>query len=173
MHNAFIVGLPRSRTCWLTAFMQHPDVFCGHDLFSVNIDASVFYEVPEQYRVAIDTNPISAKEYIKDLGAPLVVVKRCPNEVLESLCKLMGEDNRDYLSKCIAEMNNALKRAEVYADMVVDFNDMDNRLDELWSLCLPGVELTQLRKETFKHLSITGKGVNYEDFKREYELWQH
>ena len=170
--NSFILALPRSRTSWLTAFLQQPDAFCGHDLFSSSVDASVFYSVPRKYRISVDTNPIIAKEYEKDLGAPLIIVKRDSADVLEGLCKALGQDNREYLSQCVTKLEKALKKAELYADLIVHFEELDESLDLIWDLCYPDKELTMFHKETFKSLVINTKGINYKDFKEEFDLWQ-
>ena len=168
--NSFILALPRSRTSWLTAFLQQPDAFCGHDLFSTSVDASVFYSVPRKYRISVDTNPIIAKEYEKDLGVPLIIIKRDAVDVLESLCKAFGEDKREYLSQCITKLEKALKKAELYADLIVPFEELDESLDLIWDLCYPDKELTMLHKETFKSLVINTKQINYKDFKEEFDL---
>lgn len=170
--NSFILALPRSRTSWLTAFLQQPDAFCGHDLFSSSVDASVFYSVPRKYRISVDTNPIIAKEYEKDLGAPLIIVKRDSADILEGLCKALGQDNREYLSQCVTKLEKALKEAELYADLIVPFEELDESLDLIWDLCYPDKELTMFHKETFKSLVINTKGINYKDFKEEFDLWQ-
>jgi len=172
-HNSFILGLPRSRTSWLTAFLQQPDSFCGHGLFSTSVDASeVFYSVPHKYRISVDTNPIIAREYSKDLGVPLIIIKRDSSEVLKSLCELFGEDKKEYLSQCVVKLEKALKDAEVYADLIIPFKELDRNLDLIWSLCYPDKELTMIHKETFKNLVINTKEIKYKDFKEEFDLCQ-
>tara|TARA_R110000764_G_scaffold8017_7_gene27542 strand:+ start:2582 stop:3109 length:528 start_codon:yes stop_codon:yes gene_type:complete len=170
-HSSFILALPRSRTSWLTAFLQQPDAFCGHDLFSTSVDASVFYSVPHKYGISVDTNPIRAREYEKDLGAPLIIIKRDAGDVLKSLCKAFGEDKREYLSQCTAKAEKALKEAELYADLIIPFEKLDESLNLIWDLCYPDKELTMLHKETFKGLVIDTKQINYKDFKEEFDLW--
>lgn len=167
----FILGLPRSRTSWLTAFLQHPDVFCGHEYFSTSVCGGVLYEVPHQYAGSVDTNPVLALEYKKDLGAPLVLIRRDPKDVLESLCKLFGEPERLYLTKCISEMSKALKEAEVYADLIIDFEDLDDRIEELWGVCLPTIPFDPVKYSLYKHLNINTTVVNKDTFKKECELW--
>lgn len=171
MYKFFILGLPRSRTTWLSAFLQGPEVFCVHDFFSTSVDTSIFYEVPHTYAGSVDTNPVVATEYKKYLECPLIIIRRDPAECLESLCKLFGEGKRDYLGKCITKMNKALKEAEVYADMIIEFNDIDEHLEDIWELCLPTIPVDPCKVEMFKHITINSKGLLYKDLKEEYGLW--
>lgn len=169
-NNFFILGLPRSRTNWMSAFLHGGDVFCGHDFFSTSADTSVFYEAHHLYAGSVDTNPLTAMEYKKNLGAPLVIIRRDPKEVVDSLCKLFGEDKRIYLTKCITSMNDALKEAEVYADLIIDFDDLDESMEEVWELCLPTIKVDLCKVAMFSQINISPKGVNYRDFKREFDL---
>ena len=68
-------------------------------------------------------------------------------------------------------MSEALREAEVYADLIIDFEDLDDRIEELWELCLPTIPFDPVKYSLYKHLNINTTVVNKDTFKKECELW--
>jgi len=141
-------------------------VFCIHEAFSTSRQFTEIFEFGYEYAGSVDTNPVKAKEYLKDLGAPLVIIKRNVPDVVESLCKLFGEVNRKEISLTMESMSKVLKEAELYADLIVDFEDLDERLEEIWDMCIPTKKMCRVKKIGFEHLVINTKMPKSHTFKK-------
>jgi hypothetical protein len=174
MNRFFILSLPRSRSTWLTAYLYGDCCTCYHDFLSSSfIDTSIFWKVKDKYVGSVDTNPVIAKGYLRDLEAPLVIIKRNPNDVIDSLCKLFGTKHKDFISKAIERLSKALTEAEAYADLIINYEDIDTRLKEIWETCCPNRKYDPIKSVIFTHTNINMKGLNFKDFEREVNLLCH
>lgn len=119
-HNKFfILGLPRSRTYWLSVLLN-----CVHEGIYYYSDYQEFMESKNQGD-STTAYPV-IKEFIK--GQQKVIIHRDIEDVKNSLDKLFGSHNWNFLSEVDAEL-----RAE--DGLHVDFNDIDDNLEEIWSYC--------------------------------------
>ena len=152
----------------MSAFLHNgDDVFCVHDAFSSEHQLTDLYDLDYEFLGSVDTNPVKALEYKKDLGVPLVIIQRDPDDVCKSLCKLFGDQYSEEISKCIRVGYDALKEAEVYADLVIPFNEIDERLEEIWELCIPFKPFPKGKSIMYKHLNINSIGCDIKDLIRE------
>lgn len=141
--------------------MDGGDVFCVHGAFSSERQLTDLYNIDRMFVGSVDTTPTLARQYEQHQLAPLVIIKRDPQEVIESLCKLFGDTKREEISKHILNEAKALKKAEVYADLIVPFEDFDDFLEEIWEVCLPSIPFEVSKALSFKNLIINTKDVQY------------
>lgn len=134
MKNFFITGLPRSRTAWLANFMSSGKSICYHE----GIDGC---HSIEDYQKKMSIN---GYKYIGDSDtglpildfqpiypdSPVVIIRRDKQEVAESLVGMYGE--QDYLPF----LEKIERKLDLMSGLVVDFNDIDSRLEEIWSHCI-------------------------------------
>jgi hypothetical protein len=160
MSNFFILGMPRSRTTWLSAFMHSDLVFCNHETFSYkDFDASQFWEIEGyEYKGSVDNDPRYSKPYLVDKEAKLVIVKRDYNDVYKSLVSL-GVDP-ELLKIDLDSMYAELEFAESRADLVVDFKSLDNSLPEICQLCTPNIGYDKVKHTLFKNFYIEPRGID-------------
>lgn len=134
-----IIALPRSRTTWLSRFITMPRHFlCHHDLiaeFNGNINSY------NRYMAMATSIPVGDS----DTGAymmegyqrpdTLIVVQRSPFESIQSMvnANLMTHEMATFSVTLAQEKLNYWKER---ADLVVDYNELDSKLDDITQLCI-------------------------------------
>ncbi len=120
MRKFFVLGLPRSRTYWMSVFLG-----CTHE----------GYNYYPNYKVFMDSNGRGdsttcypwIKEYVAD--SPIVVIDRDIKECFESSLEIFPHvqmDNLEYMKKELDSINNCLR---------VKYDDVSDRLEEIWNYC--------------------------------------
>jgi hypothetical protein len=158
MSNFFVIGLPRCRTTWLSAYMHSKDVFCGHEVFShPNYDSKDFWNIEGYiHKGCIDNDPRYAKPYLIDWEAPVVVIDRDCKSVYRSLVDKCGLDKRK-LKSTLYEMDDALTQLKRTCDLIVKYKDIDKELEAICELCTPEVPYDPVKHVLLKHMSIETK----------------
>lgn len=158
MSNFFILGLPRSRTTWLSAFLYNTQVFCGHEVFSYkDWDGADFWKIGGyEYRGSVDNDPRYAKPYLQDLEAPLVIIDRHPQTVYKSLVGKYRIDRKE-AKHAIYSMCDSLEEAKKSAELIINFKQLDSKLPELMELCMPNIGYDKVKHELFKNTNIQQK----------------
>lgn len=159
--NYFITGLPRSRTAWFAAlFSASKDCFCFHD--GLNGCRTV-----EELKIRLESRPerhvgdSDSGLMILDLerlfpDAKVVLIKRDVEECRESLVEFIGEEygsTIDYAAMMMENVKDAL---------VVEFDDIDSRIDEIFTYCT-GEKLDPDVKGLFLNLHIQLKEFHYDE----------
>lgn len=120
MSKFFIVALPRSRTYWLANFLG-----CVHEGF-------YYYPQYEDFMKSdhdgdSTTCHMHIKDFIKDEKRK-VIIHRDIDEVRESLRELFGDSDFDFLLTAQEEL---VKEDGLH----VGYNQIDDRIEEIWSHC--------------------------------------
>ena len=124
-----VMGLPRSRTAWLSRFLTYGDYVCGHEELrharSLD-DVRAWFAQP-----CIGSAETMAAPWWRliDQFAPnarIVVVRRPVGEVVESLMRLPGcVFNRDVLTREMTKLDRKLDQIEARTDCLsVTFKDL-------------------------------------------------
>lgn len=168
MSNFFILGMPRCRTTWLTAFLNSSGVFCGHELFShKELYPEDFWGLKRyEYKGSVDNDARYAKPYLRDLDAPLVVIERDCKDVYNSLIDKY-HFNKPKLKSVLYDMHDALQVSKRSADLVIQFKDIDATLEELCYLCMPNIGYDKVKHEIFKTMNISPNNIDTTEFNRE------
>ena len=152
--NFMILGLPRSRTCWLSNFMTTTAVYCHHELVG-------YCSSKEEYRDKMDLD----YEYVgdsdtaglllhNDYDCPKVIIHRDINDVHTSLVKLFGY-NKEFLPS-LYKWQGMLKQVD---GLHIDFNEIDNNLEQIWKHCVD-LPYDKLRAEKLMNTKIEAKHLN-------------
>jgi hypothetical protein len=160
MNRFYITGLPRSRTAWFSALFSCGDVFCSHEGVSR-------YRSPKEYISATEYMPY---DYIGDSNTLLVlkynelvksqdkvvVVLRDINDSVESSMKWLDKQgiSDKSLHKVLLEKYTEYDKTirSIYA-LQVRFEDIDDRIEEIWDYCI-GEYYDPVRVEEYKKLNI-------------------
>lgn len=139
-----VLGLPRSRTAWLSRFLTYGDYICGHEQarhFRTLGDVSAWFSQP-----CIGSAETAAAPFWRlfDKFAPglkVVVVRRDPGEVVDSLMRLPVEFDRDILAREIHKLDRKLDQvaARVPGAITVQFDELDreDNCARVFEHCLP------------------------------------
>jgi len=171
IRSFFILGLPRSRTTWLTAYMSDSQVFCCQETFSFpdhEYDGEDFWKIHGYlYRGSVDNEPVNATPYMRDLEAPLVVIDRSPPEVYKSLLNIF-DSHPKVLKELVQKSSEALEEAKLFADLIVPYNKIDTHLEDICDLCIPSVGYNEAKHMMFKQMNIQHGGLSEANFSRRY-----
>ena len=120
-----IIGLPRSRTAWLSVFMSQSNTYFHHEA----IDGCFsFNEYDEKTSVSGDSTTAFSLLVDKIKDRKVVIIKKNDKEFdacVEWCDKTYGIDSRDHLT----EMNEKLSEIE---GLIVNQSDIDDSLDDIW-----------------------------------------
>ncbi|NOX09161.1 MAG: hypothetical protein GXP22_06695 [Gammaproteobacteria bacterium] len=119
MDKFFILGLPRSRTYWLSQFLG-----CMHEGLYYYPDYRLFME--SEHIGDSTTCYTGIKDYITNYKK--VIIHRKEEEVIASLTHVFGENDYSFIE------NDALILKEEQG-LHVMFNDINERLPEIWRFC--------------------------------------
>ncbi len=153
---SFICSLPRSRTGWIANFLTYGPSFCFHELCG---DVQKLSEYPRilgsvktPFVSVSDSGNLFAIDRLIEMfpTCRLVVVRRNRMDVDASLRKLGFE-----ISETLAILDEDLDRIEkIHASRVLslDFENLDARA--LWSWCVPGTHINELRLSMLETLNV-------------------
>lgn len=119
MNKFIILGLPRSRTYWLSKFLG-----CIHEGIYYYPDYGDFIKSTE-IGDSTTAYPL-VKKFIGECKK--VIIHRDLNEVKQSLGRLFGERDWDNLNQWTAD----LRREE---GLHINFNDINDNLEMIWRYC--------------------------------------
>ena len=155
MSNFFILGLPRSRTTWLSAFLMTDRVFCDHDVFSNGeVYPDEFWGIEGyDYMGSVDTNSVLATPYLRNVDAPLVIIERDHRAVYKSLIRIPHTDP-EKLKRHITKQVDALEEAQSFANLVVPYDKLDDMMEEVSYVCTPTIPFDKVKHTAFKNFNI-------------------
>lgn len=148
-----ILGWPRSRTAWLANFLTWDNSFCFHEgvgdfknkrMLSVMQYRKLFSKFLQHFKHVGDSNTYSLMHQKFVLPeAKVVIIERSAEEV----------------EKAVAKLGIAVKIPEVieypYNECLrIQYDDIDERLGEIWEFCMPGVKRNLPREHLLKKLNI-------------------
>lgn len=146
-----ILGLPRSRTAWLAAFLTTDSSHCWHE-YSANVDKpSDFLNamVPGKISGIADTGAALLGDDINNLVRRVVVIHRDVRESEASLARAFG---------VAVDMGWIPQRLLAIDGLHIAYNDLDNleSIASLWEYCLQS-PFQRERFELFRGLNIQTK----------------
>lgn len=113
----YVLGLPRSRTLWLSFLLSDHETKCYHERLS-GVASEPLTDEPFKYVGSVDTNPINEIEY----NGPLAIIKRDPEDVKKSITDWFGTDEK-FTSDYIDMYSKALSQKDA---LIIDYKDLDN-----------------------------------------------
>lgn len=157
MMNYYIVGLPRSMTGWLAVALTDGPSYCHHEALG---RASTWAEYDAAMRLDgylyvgnSDSAMALAPEAIPD-EAPVVVVRRDPEDVVASLVRAFPESwavADALIERVLAGLEWLVRRR---ACLVIEYEHVAARFAEIWQHCLPGVPFDARRAELLARMRI-------------------
>lgn len=165
--NFFITGLPRSRTAWLAAFLSAaPDVLCLHEAF-MDYSYRDFAGITRKYKLLGNSDcgiAIFVDEFMQVFpDSPLVIIERNPEESLEALYKAFPETRNALCEGLINDAAYGIDLLKLSMDpLVVAYEDIDNRIAEIWHKCLGDRAFDADRFNSFSDLNIQATRTKYQ-----------
>jgi hypothetical protein len=160
----FITGMPRARTAWLATFLSDQGAHCFHDLLarSKDVEAAVETALGADHRAVgiSDNGLVYFHERVHGLvpNARWVVVKRDPNECMESAVKCgMGGEWDPWM-----HAHRADSLATERGALVVDYQDLDARAEEIARWCIPGWVENPDRRDLLCGLDVQMKARDWQ-----------
>ncbi|MHB8727567.1 MAG: hypothetical protein ACYC9K_00855 [Sulfuricaulis sp.] len=143
----FILGLPRSRSAWLSAFLTTDKTLCYHDALALCRTPNDMHKLGDGRLTGnADTGLALFYPWVNAQRAKRIVIKRPMEEVWASVEQLgLPTDGLPLLERCLSR---------VHADLTINFNEIDNFLSTLWRVCSGGFPFDEKRAELFKSLNI-------------------
>lgn len=148
--NFYIAALPRSRTAWLSTMFCTKDSFCFHEAFSR------FGEIPLRTERYVGTSETCIDLIPKD-GRTLIVhrdITDCFNSALSSFEVPMGIDRDEYKKVLLDTLIMTNKGLDKIEGLHVNFEDIDNRIVEIWRYLIPGVALDKHRLNEMSNFNV-------------------
>lgn len=146
MNNFFILGLPRSRTAWLSAFMNYGGAFCYHE--GINGCSSV-----EEYRTKLGSDRGDSLTGATLIGiqelfpyAPKVIIDSDPKKAIDFAVEVYNFYNPEFF-------HNMKRQLDSIPGLHIDVNDIDDRLPEIWQH-LQRTKYDEERGELIKKLNV-------------------
>ena len=148
MRSFLILGLPRSRTAWLSSLFTVGNVFCYHDLTSRSRTADEVIARMQQNPTEVCGNSDSGNIFILDRvmeimpETRLALICREPGEVVRSMAAAAREPRlrfRDPIARLHARNSQYFVKYGGKAFMYEDL-DREARIRELWEHLTGGVE---------------------------------
>ena len=148
--NFFIAALPRSRTAWLA------NLFCNQDSFCYHESMSRFSALPE-----LDNKFVGSAETDIDLipeGYRTLIVHRDVDECFDSLIRSFEPpkevDFEEYTKRLYSMLLDNAEKLTYMKGLHVAFNDIDTRLEEIWSYLLPDTYIDMNRIDEMTRVNI-------------------
>ena len=121
----FIVGLPRSRTAWLSVFMSQSNTYFHHE--AINGCASV-KDYQEKIYGCGDSTTGFAPVFDMIQGQKIVIIKKNEKQIYDCIEWCEREFDIDSTA-AVFELDRLLQS---FDGLVVNQDDIDNRLEEIW-----------------------------------------
>lgn len=140
MKKFFIVALPRSRTYWLSVFLD-----CVHEGLYYYPNYADFLKSGN--RGDSTTTHLLIKDFLKN-EEKKVIIHRDIDEVRRSLYGLFGNINLDYLSEAQEELAKE-------DGLHIGYNQIDDRIEEIWHYCrgdqFPATKYLRMKDEVMNN----------------------
>lgn len=152
----FILGMPRSRTAWLSVFLTTDKTICHHDPMAFVKDVQCLNMIGGAGRITgvADTGLALFHQWVNRQEVVRVVIKRPVEEVCRSLSKIgLPTDGVPLLAHCLDQIN---------ADLTINFHEIDNFLSTLWDICTRGLPFDAPRAALLKTLNIQTTNVHFD-----------
>lgn len=159
MRKFLILGLPRSRTLWLSNFMTYGGSFCYHEGIAYAKDYQGYLASfeNEAYICMGDANTagilFADKPDFRDI--PKVVIHRPIDQIIPELHKMFD---------CPDNLEDSLEKQQAFLMMQpglhLDFNEIDNNLKEIWDFCT-GLPFDEKRAHELKNMNIQIKDLSF------------
>ena len=158
----YVIGLPRSRTVWLSHLLTDDNTECKHEYYSSH-ETRPEPEFSGKRIGCVDTNPLAIPDYG---DKPVVIVKRDPLEVKKALFNCFDKPDgvvnfEAFISSFIDRYTTALDAIKPKNVMFVEFDDLSN-IDTLRKLCeFVGVSSTDERlvEMAFTRISTVNRDI--------------
>lgn len=126
----YVLGLPRSRTLWLSYVLSDNQSKCYHEGLTAH-GSELLSETGYKYVGSVDTNPLNEFDY----NGKLAIIKRNVNDVKKSVINWFKasqfKDNwEDAVDKYIDKYSEALNKKDAY---IINYEDLDS-IDKLIGL---------------------------------------
>lgn len=148
-----VLGLPRSRTAWLSNFLTYGDrSLCYHDLSRKCNTLDDFYgytSKPFEY-VGVSDTALHMYPWFDSIAdkSRILVIKRDVSDSINSSLNLLQDYNKYDIINNILYNNYVLSSIiDKYKPLVIDFNDIDNRLEDIWNYLLPNIPYNRYRTD--------------------------
>jgi|TARA_R100000655_G_scaffold100423_1_gene144856 hypothetical protein len=159
-----ITGLPRSRTAWLANYLTVGSSFCYHEglknCFDIG-DLRMMKKAP--YTGNSDSSAVFFIDEMKTLfpDMKIVIIDRDYKDVLKSIVK-------EYDGPFVKYIISATKTSKEYTQkhyehMLVNYNDINERIDEITDYCIPNQEVPEERKQMLFDLKVEVSKDSYEN----------
>jgi hypothetical protein len=149
--NFFVLGLPRSRTAWMAAWLFDADGFCHHEAMD-GCPSVAHYQ--SKVGKGGDSSTASMMLDLEDLypDAPKLVIERDERHAIQFGVETMGIDE----GSSVEIIDNLKSRLDKIDAERIHFNDIDDNLEWIWTH-LKGTPFDHERAELFKGLNIQVK----------------
>lgn len=132
MKPFYILGLPRSRTAWLSCFMNYGVTSCVHDPARYCDSMSAYNSNLGDGRGIADTGTYILDDWHPIEGAKILIVRRPVQEVIKSLCLFKGDISLHEI-RAVGYQNRKLDFIEASPEaMSVNFDDIDRKIYQIW-----------------------------------------
>jgi len=141
----FVVALPRSRTAWMSAWLDIP-----HELMDGCHSVGDFLIRCESGTADAWLSWFPIREYFPK--APVLVIHRDIDDVVASYEKLSDIKLDDSLIEMLEKSNERMDKID--SAMHVNFEDIDDSLEDIWNHMKPHKKFDKKRAESYKKLNI-------------------
>ncbi len=141
-----IVGLPRSRTAWFSAYFSACGYLCIHETIK-------YCDSLEDYKNLINLygcDSSSAGMLCPEIFDRIVIIERDISEVFESL--LYQSDQYDK-KKLLNVLITLKEKMDLMIGLRIPYNDINNRLQEIHEYCVP-TPFNHLISQQYKNMKI-------------------
>jgi hypothetical protein len=146
-----VTGLPRSRTLWMSHFL--PD--CVHEVAHRLNSVDDLNRIP--FGISDSGLGFFLKEILEDLKVPTVIIDRDPEEVEESLCKMLPHMPATNYCGLLGDFLAAWQHHPLV--LCIRFHDLDARMAEVCAHL--GLPYDWERHNRLGHIELGAPTVNY------------
>lgn len=146
-----VLSLPRSRTAWLASFFNSANLKCEHELIAKSDSFDKAIDKMNQGIGSVDTGQVFRINDIKNRVSNLkvIIIDRDKEDVKKSLNKC-DVINSDSLIDGQYELLEEAKR--LYPSF--SYKDIDNRIEEIWSIVSGGMGFPKEQYEVYRNYKI-------------------
>jgi hypothetical protein len=146
-----VLSLPRSRTAWLSAFFNSANLNCEHELIAKSNSFDEAIEKMNQGIGSVDTGQIfiinDIQERVKNLN--VIIIERDKEDVKNSFRKLNIGNVDSFI-----ERQSELLAEEKKSYPSFNYEDIDDRIEEIWTIVSGGLEFPKEKYEIYKNYKI-------------------